>query len=101
MPRRSNAGRLQAPDTRLLLWDATKHEVSGSTTSSVAEKSITWRQGMSEILWKYEQLWAGQRLHQIMFNTREEAEKFVTTILQTEPDQMFSIEAIEVHQIWN
>ena len=56
---------------------------------------------MSEILWKYEQLWAGQRLHQIMFNTREEAEKFVTTILQTEPDQMFSIEAIEVHQLWN
>jgi hypothetical protein len=56
---------------------------------------------MSEIVWKCEQVWAGKRFNQLMFNTREEAEKFVSAILQMEPDQIFSIEAIKAEHVWN
>ena len=56
---------------------------------------------MPEIVWKCEQVWAGQRFNQLMFNSREEAEKFVNAILQMEPDQIFAIEAIKAEQVWN
>ena len=56
---------------------------------------------MGEIVWKCEEVWAGQRYNRIMFNTREEAEKFVSAVLQMEPDQIFSIEAIKAEQVWN
>ena len=36
-----------------------------------------------------------------VFDTREEAERFVRKMQQMEPDQMFSIEAIEARQVWN
>ena len=56
---------------------------------------------MSAILWKCEQVWAGLRFNEIMFESREEALKFVTTVWQTEPDQIFSIEEIRAEQLWN
>jgi len=56
---------------------------------------------MSEIVWKCEQAWAGQLYNRMVFNTREEAEDFVSTGRQAEPDQMFSIEAIRAEQVWN
>jgi hypothetical protein len=37
----------------------------------------------------------------MMFDTREEAEQFVQRMQQMEPDQVFSIEAIEARQVWN
>jgi hypothetical protein len=37
----------------------------------------------------------------MMFDTREEAERFVQRMQQMEPDQVFSIEAIEARQVWN
>jgi hypothetical protein len=56
---------------------------------------------MSKIIWKCEKNWAGQLYHRMMFDTREEAEEFVSTMQQMEPDQMFSIEAIKGEQVWN
>ena len=56
---------------------------------------------MSKIVWKCEKNWAGQLYYRMMFNTREEAEEFVSTMQQVEPDQMFSIEAIRAEQVWN
>jgi hypothetical protein len=38
---------------------------------------------------------------QSSFDTQEEAEAFVRKMQQAEPDQFFSIEAIEAKQIWN
>ena len=52
-------------------------------------------------LWRCEQVWARQRYNGIMFHTREEAEKFVVTVLQAQPDQLFSIEEIRVDEVWN
>jgi hypothetical protein len=36
----------------------------------------------------------------MMFDTREEAEQFVQRMAD-EPDQVFSVEGIEVRKIWN
>lgn len=56
---------------------------------------------MSEIMWKCEQVWAGQLYNRMMFDTREEAEEFVRTMQPMEPDQTFSIEMIKAEQVWN
>lgn len=56
---------------------------------------------MTETLWKCDQLRAGQLYSRMMFDTQAEAKKFVEKMQQMEPDQMFSIEAIAAHEIWN
>ncbi len=56
---------------------------------------------MTETMWRCDQVRAGQLYNRMMFDTREEAEQFVQRMQQMEPDQMFSIEAIEARQVWN
>ena len=56
---------------------------------------------MTETMWKCDQLRAGQLYNRMMFDTQAEAEQFVQKMRQMEPDQMFSIEAIEASQVWN
>lgn len=56
---------------------------------------------MSDIVWRCEQVWAGQIYNRMMFNTLKEAEDFVSAMQLMEPDQIFSIEAIEAAQVWN
>ena len=56
---------------------------------------------MTETMWKCDQLRAGQLYNRMMFDTQAEAEQFVQKMRQMEPDQMFSIEAIEARQVWN
>jgi hypothetical protein len=64
-------------------------------------QSIHGGKSMKDTIWKCEQIWAGQLYNRMTFDTREEAEKFVSSMRQIEPDQLFSIEAIEAGQIWN
>jgi hypothetical protein len=56
---------------------------------------------MTETMWRCDQVRAGRLYNRMMFDTREEAEQFAQRMQQMEPDQMFSIEAIEARQIWN
>jgi hypothetical protein len=56
---------------------------------------------MTETMWRCDQVRAGRLYNRMMFDTREEAEQFVQRMQQMEPDQMFSIEAIEARQVWN
>lgn len=56
---------------------------------------------MSETVWKCEQVWAGQLYNRIMFNTLQEAEDFVVTMQQLQPDHMISIEAVRAELVWN
>ncbi len=56
---------------------------------------------MTETMWKCDQLRAGQLYNRMMFDTQAEAEQFMQRMRQMEPDQMFSIEAIEARQVWN
>ena len=61
----------------------------------------TGGKAMTETMWRCDQVRAGQLYNRMMFDTREEAEHFVRRMQQMEPDQMFSIEAIEAKQVWN
>ena len=56
---------------------------------------------MTETMWRCDQVRAGKLYNRMMFDTREEAEQFAHRMQQMEPDQMFSIEAIEAKQVWN
>ncbi len=56
---------------------------------------------MTETLWKCDQLRAGQLYNRMMFDTQGEAQKFAHKMQQMEPDQTFSIEAVEASQVWN
>ena len=56
---------------------------------------------MNETMWRCDQLRAGQLYNRMMFDTREEAEKFMNRMRQMEPDQTISIEAIDARQVWN
>jgi len=56
---------------------------------------------MADTMWRCDQVRAGQLYNRMMFDTRAEAEEFVQRMQQIEPDQMFSIEAVEARQVWN
>ncbi len=56
---------------------------------------------MTETLWKCDQLRAGQLYNRMMFDTQAEARRFAEKMQQMEPDQVFSIEAIAAHEVWN
>jgi hypothetical protein len=56
---------------------------------------------MTETMWRCDQVRAGRLYNRMMFDTREEAEQFVQRMQQMEPDQMFSIEAVDAKQVWN
>ena len=56
---------------------------------------------MTETMWRCDQVRAGQLYNRMMFDTKAEAEQFMQRMQQMEPDQTFSIEAIEAKQVWN
>jgi hypothetical protein len=56
---------------------------------------------MTETMWRCNQIRAGQLYNRVVFNTREEAEEFMTRMRQMEPDQAISVEAVDARQVWN
>jgi hypothetical protein len=56
---------------------------------------------MTETIWRCDQVRFGQLYNRMMFDTKAEAEQFVQRMRPMEPDQQFSIEAIEASKIWN
>lgn len=56
---------------------------------------------MTDTIWKCEQLRAGQIYNTLMFNTREEAEKFKAHLNRMEPDMFCRIEPVPVKMVWN
>ena len=61
----------------------------------------TGGKAMTETMWRCDQVRAGRLYNRMMFDTREEAEQFVQRMQQMEPDQVFSIEAVDAKQVWN
>ena len=59
------------------------------------------RMNAGEILWRCDALRAGKLYSRSLFGTRAEAEQFVERMQQAEPDQMFSVEEIKAHTVWN
>lgn len=56
---------------------------------------------MTDTLWRCEQLRAGQIYNQVMFDTRQEAEDFISKMQRMEPDLFWRIEPIEAKMVWN
>ena len=56
---------------------------------------------MHETIWRCDQVRAGQLYSRVVFDTQEEAERFARKMRAAEPDQMFSVEAVEARQVWN
>jgi hypothetical protein len=56
---------------------------------------------MPEMMWRCDQVRGGLLYNRMMFDTKAEAEQFVRRMKPMEPDQTFSIEAIEASKIWN
>ena len=74
------------------------------TAEAINQLLLNQHQGgkpMTETMWKCDQLRAGQLYNRMMFDTQDEARQFAQRMQQMEPDQIFSIEAIEASQVWN
>ncbi len=56
---------------------------------------------MTETMWQCDQVRAGRLYNRILFDTQREAMEFVQRMRRMEPDQVFSVEAIEAKQVWN
>ena len=56
---------------------------------------------MTNMVWKCEQLRAGQVYTSMVFHSKEEAEQFANKMQQVLPDQFFRVEAILASQVWN
>lgn len=56
---------------------------------------------MTDTLWKCEQVRAGKVYEKFMFDTREEAEKFVQMMRQNSPDLFWRLEPIKAKMVWN
>lgn len=56
---------------------------------------------MTETMWQCDQVRAGRLYNRILFETQREAMEFVQRMRRMEPDQVFSVEAIEAKQVWN
>jgi hypothetical protein len=56
---------------------------------------------MTDTLWKCEQLRAGQVYNKVMFDSRQEAEDFISKMQKMEPDLFWRIEPVAANMVWN
>ena len=73
----------------------------GEWTGDMEFNRMTGGAAMGNTMWRCDQVRAGQLYSRVMFDTQEEALEFVQKMQRIEPDQMFSVEAIEARQVWN
>jgi hypothetical protein len=53
------------------------------------------------IVWRCDALRAGRLYSRSLFGSQAEAEQFAARMKESEPDQMFSVEAIKASTMWN
>ena len=75
--------------------------LTAETMNQLLLNHLQGGKAMTETLWKCDQLRAGQLYNRMMFDTQVEAQRFAQKMQQMEPDQVFSIEAVEASQVWN
>jgi hypothetical protein len=56
---------------------------------------------MTNTVWKCEQLRAGQVTNRVVFETKEQAAKFVEQMQRVEPDLLWRMEAVDAKREWN
>jgi hypothetical protein len=57
--------------------------------------------GMTNTVWKCEQLRAGQVTNRVVFETKEQAARFVEQMRRVEPDLVWRMEPVEAVREWN
>ena len=57
--------------------------------------------GSGNRVWKCEQVRAGRVMHQVVFDTKEQASHFVTQMQRVEPDLFWRMEPVEPYRVWN
>ena len=75
--------------------------LNADTMNQLLLNHLQGGKAMTETLWKCDQLRAGQLYNRMMFDTQDEALRFAQRMRQMEPDQVFSIEAVQASQVWN
>jgi hypothetical protein len=56
---------------------------------------------MTNTLWRCEQWRAGQVYNKVMFDTRQQAEDFISKMQRMEPDLIWRMEPVEAKMVWN
>jgi len=67
---------------------------------------VRWELGLGgqqtgDIVWRCDASRAGKLYSSSLFGSRDEAEQFAAKMRESEPDQMFSVEAIKASAVWN
>jgi hypothetical protein len=83
-----------------------RDETTGEGRDAVWPGEVQWSLGiggqhMNDVLWRCDALRAGKLYQRSLFGTHEEAEQFALRMRQTEPDQMFNVEAIKASSVWS
>jgi hypothetical protein len=56
---------------------------------------------MTNTVWKCEQFRAGQVTNRVLFDTEDQASRFVAQMRQVEPDLFWLVEPVEARVVWN
>jgi hypothetical protein len=56
---------------------------------------------MTDMIWKCEQMRAGQVYDKVLFDTREEAEMFLAQMRKNAPDLLWRLEPVDAKMVWN
>ena len=59
------------------------------------------REQVSDLMWRCDVLRAGQLYSRSLFGSQAEAEQFAQRVQRSEPDHVFSVEAIKASTVWN
>ena len=58
-------------------------------------------EGKADLLWRCAGTSGGRVYNSGLFATEEEAQQFALQLQKSEPDQIFSVEAIKASAVWN
>ena len=81
-------------------------DTRGEQRDTVWPAAVRWDLGaasghVSDVLWRCDALRAGRLYSRSVFGTQAEAEAFAMRMRDSEPDQMFNVEAIKASAVWN
>jgi hypothetical protein len=87
-------------------WNEFEREDGRFADDQVLPAVVQWDLGgargyAGETVWQCDATRAGKLYSRSLFGSQAEAEAFVARMKQTEPDQMFSVEAVKTSAMWN
>lgn len=56
---------------------------------------------MTSTVWKCEQYTAGRRTNSVVFDSEEQASRFLAQMRKVEPDLVWRMEPVDARMVWN